>query len=137
MRWRLEMMVPIKALINYRMLEEHAFADRWRLTQRSDSREALSPENRPTIFSRCLSIHACFSATVMGLKLLPVSGSILRVSIMVRQMLEAQQRAAVKDMSVMPRDSFGYSVMSGCRSASFTLRGGLESKLLSSMLDMD
>lgn len=84
--------------------------------------------------SRCSSTHACFSATVMAPKLLPVSGSTLRVSIMARQMLEAQHRTAVKDMSVIPLDSVGYSVIPGCRSASFTLSGGLESELLSSML---
>lgn len=84
--------------------------------------------------SRCPSTQACFSATDMAPKLRPVSGSTLRVSIMARQTLEAQHRTAVKDMSVMPRDSAGYSVMPGCRSASLTLRGGLESALLSSIL---
>lgn len=53
---------------------------------------------------------------------------------MVRQSSDAQQQAAVKDMSVIPASSLGYSVMPGYRAESFTFMGRLELKLLSSKL---
>lgn len=89
------------------------------------------------MFSRCLSTQTSLSAIVIETKFSPDVGSILRVSIIVRQISDAQQRAAVKDMVVIPLDSEGYSVIPGYRSPSFTLIGGLESKLLNSRLLAD
>lgn len=83
---------------------------------------------------RCFSTHASLSAIVMDAKLSPVSGSVCRVSVMVRQSSDAQQQAAVKDMSVMPASSLGYSAMPGYRAESLTFMGRFALKLLSSKL---